>query len=252
VIVRAAMKIPCCLAALLAMPMPAPPPAPLVLAYNRHAAYHDAAPGGGVAGLMSGPLESAFRQAGVPFEWRQVPLARQREMLRQNREPVCVVGALRLPEREEIGKFSHPFYRGLPVVAMGLRANARLVSGHRLRETLEDPQLVLLAKNGYSFGPYVSQALEQSHPRVVSTNTEVANMVAMLVSHRADYLFMAEDAFMPLVRASGFPLDWFKIAHFSDAPGGNARHLWCSARVDDAVLARLNAQFDRQFRSSGN
>jgi polar amino acid transport system substrate-binding protein len=247
------MKPPTCLAALFLAAANQPLLAQdVVLAYNRHAAYHDMAPDGSMTGAMAGPLETAFRDAHVSFAWRQVPLARQREMLRQNAEQVCVVGALKLPERETLGKFSHPFYRGLPVVAMGLSGNARLVSGARLRDTLDNPRLVLLAKSGYSFGPVVAEALARSRPRVVDTNTDIQNMVTMLVAHRADYLFMAEDAFVPLVRASGFQPGQFKIAHFSDVRGGNTRHLWCSARVSEELLARLNRQFDRLFELAGN
>ena len=218
---------------------------PLELLYNRHAAYHSADASGQVHGLLVDRINTALPSTDIHAVWREVPVARQREELRRNERAACVVGALRTPDREDIGKFSAPFYRALPIVAISLADNPRMISGRPLRLTLEDPQLTLLAKDGYTFGAYVTAQLERSRPKTMRTLTERPNMVAMLGGKRADYMFMAEDAFAPLVRSLGYPPGRFKITRFSDMPQGNERYLWCSLRVPDAMLAQLNRAFAR-------
>ncbi|MES2151793.1 MAG: transporter substrate-binding domain-containing protein [Pseudomonadota bacterium] len=220
----------------------------LVLLYNRHAAYHELAADGSVDGLIAAPLAAALRRAQVPFRWREAPVARQRSILHENQETVCVVGALKTAERAQAGKFTEPLYRALPVVALSLASNRRMVGQRPLRQTLDDPRLTLLAKDGYTFGPYVTEAIAASGARVMRTQTEIPNMVAMLLHGRADYFFMAEDAFAPLILKSGYRLGQFKITRFSDMPPGNERYLWCSARVPDGLIARINHEFEKLAR----
>jgi len=217
----------------------------LELLYNRHAAYHSVDASGRVQGLLVDRINTALQATDIHAVWREVPVARQREELRRNAQAACVVGALKTPDRLDLGKFSAPFYRALPIVAISLADNRRMVSGRPLRRTLEDPQLTLLAKEGYTFGAYVTAQLERSRPKTMRTLTEVPNMVAMLGGKRADYMFMAEDAFAPLVRSLGYPPGRFKITRFSDMSEGNERYLWCSQRVPDAMLAQLNRAFAR-------
>ena len=217
----------------------------LELLYNPHAAYHYAAANGQVQGLLVDRINAALQSTDIQVVWREVPVARQRDELRRNERAACVVGALKTPERVGLGKFSAPFYRAMPIVAISLADNPRMVSGRPLRQTLEDPQLTLLAKDGYTFGAYVTAEVERSRPKTMRTLTEIPNMVAMLGGKRADYMFMAEDAFAPLVRSLGYPPGRFKITHFSDMPEGNDRYLWCSQQVPDAMLAQLNRAFAR-------
>ena len=217
----------------------------LELLYNRHAAYHSADANGQVHGLLVDRINLALQSTAIHAVWREVPVARQREELRGNEQAACVVGALKTPDRVGLGKFSAPFYRALPIIAVSRADNPRMVSGRPLRVTLEDPQLTLLAKDGYTFGAFVTAQIERSRPKTMRTLTEVPNMVAMLGGKRADYMFMAEDAFAPLVHSLGYPPGRFKITRFSDMPEGNERYLWCSLRVPDAMLAQLNRAFAR-------
>jgi hypothetical protein len=225
-------------------------PQPLTLMYNRHAAYHEQSPNGQVEGLLATPVAGALARAHVAFRWQEIPVARQRAILEGNLEPACVLGALKTPERERIGKFSHPLYQAQPIVALSLANNPLLNNGRTLQHTLRQPQIRLLAKEGYTFGSYVTAALAQNPVQTVSTNTEVPNMVGMLVHQRADFFFLAEDAFPPLIQKSGYKPELFKITRFTDMPAGNPRYLWCTEQVPDAMLSRLNADFDRLYQQS--
>jgi hypothetical protein len=101
-------------------------------------------------------------------------------------EPACVVGAVKTPEREQIGKFTHPLYQALPIVALSLADNARLASGRPLQRTLADPELKLLAKEGYSFGSFVSAALARTAARieVARATTELLRSTGRLLERR--------------------------------------------------------------------
>src|SRR5471032_2033264 len=144
----------------------------LELLYNPHAAYHYAAANGQVQGLLVDRINAALQSTDIQVVWREVPVARQRDELRRNERAACVVGALKTPERVGLGKFSAPFYRAMPIVAISLADNPRMVSGRPLRQTLEDPQLTLLAKDGYTFGAYVTAQVERSRPKTMRTLTK--------------------------------------------------------------------------------
>src|SRR5471032_693360 len=144
----------------------------LELLYNPHAAYHYAAANGQVQGVLVDRINAALQSTDIQVVWREVPVARQRDELRRNERAACVVGALKTPERVGLGKFSAPFYRAMPIVAISLADNPRMVSGRPLRQTLEDPQLTLLAKDGYTFGAYVTAQVERSRPKTMRTLTK--------------------------------------------------------------------------------
>jgi polar amino acid transport system substrate-binding protein len=223
----------------------------LTLLYIEHPAYHTAhgAAGGNgdVSGIVADPVKLALKRAGIDYHWREIPIARQRYIVGETEEQACIVGALKNPEREKTGKFSHPIYQGKPIVAVSRADNAAMRDGAPLAATLSNSHLTLLSKIGYSFGPFVDGSVDQLKPKVETTTAELPNMLKMLLVNRADYFFMSEDAYDGLVRGSGFELRQFKLSHFSDMPAGNLRYLWCSNSVPENWLARFNTQIDKLF-----
>ena len=220
----------------------------LDLLYNRHDAYHAMAETGKMEGLLVNPVEQAMRDAGVTFQWLEVPVGRQRLILTTGQQAACVVGALKTPERELIGRFTLPFYQALPIVALGLADNALLISDRRLAETLENPKLTLLAKSGYTFGSFVTDSIREAGPKTLTTSAEIPNMVKMLSHRRADYFFAAEDAIAPMLRKLEFQPELFKITRFSDMPPGNLRYLWCTHKVPERTIKALNDAFKRRHK----
>ncbi|MFZ6645732.1 transporter substrate-binding domain-containing protein [Undibacterium sp. TJN25] len=223
--------------------------ADITLLYVEHPAFHfDKHNNGKMEGLIAVPVTQAFQQAGVSYKWQQIPLARQYQILQDSQESACIVGALKNPEREKVGKFSHPIYLARPVVALTRADNAAMTDGRKLEETLRQPQLTMLSKVGYSFGKFVDDSVARYQPRTETTSAELPNMLNMLMARRGDYFFMSEDAYAALVAASSFRPEQFKLVHFSDMTKGNLRYLWCSKIVPNELLDKLNPEIDKLFR----
>jgi hypothetical protein len=241
----------CCGLLAMAIWLPAHAADEITLLYIEHPAYHTAhkSPLGSseVSGIVADPVKLAFQRAGISYRWREIPVARQMYIVRETEEQACIVGSLKNPDREKTGKFSHPVYQGKPIVAISRADNQAMHDGVPLAETLGNPQLTLLSKVGYSFGPFVDGSVERIKPHLEATSAELPSMLNMLLHHRADYFFMAEDAFVGLVTGSGYTPEQFKLSHFTDMPHGNLRYLWCSKSVPDAWLERFNAQIDKLF-----
>ncbi|WP_394782314.1 substrate-binding periplasmic protein [Undibacterium sp.] len=221
----------------------------VTLLYVSHPAFHiDKHNTGKMEGIIAELVTQAFQQAGISYKWQQIPLARQHQILQESEESACIVGALKNPEREKAGKFSHPFYQGRPVVAMTRADNAAMEDNRKLEDTLRQPQLTILSKVGYSFGKFVDDSVARYQPRTEATSAELPIMLNMLMARRGDYFFMSEDAYAALVAASSFRPEQFKLVHFSDITKGNLRYMWCSRKVPDSLINKLNVEIDKLFK----
>ncbi|WP_188568551.1 transporter substrate-binding domain-containing protein [Undibacterium terreum] len=221
----------------------------VTLLYVEHPAFHsDKQHDGNIEGLIANPVKQAFLQAGVTYKWQEIPVARQYQILQDSQESACIVGAVKIAEREKVGQFSHPIYQSRPIIALSRADNQAMTDGGKLEDTLRNPKLVMLAKQGYSFGKFVDDSIARFKPKTEPTSAGMPSMMNMLLYKRADYFFMAEDAFGPLTSSPGYEPAQFKLSHFSDMPAGNMRYLWCTRKVPEATLKKLNIELDKLFR----
>lgn len=213
--------------------------APVDLYYFERPPYVMKRPGHDeVMGLTAEPAARAFRVAGVAFRWLPLPTVRQLVTLKDQAHPACAVGWFKNAEREQQFKFSKPIYRDGPTVA--LARGDFVASGPTLADTLRQPGVSVLVKDGFSYGPLIDALLAQHKPERVVTSAESASMVSMIASQRASFMFAAEEEAAYLVEQAGVPAHGLKIVHFSDLPPGERRHILCSKATPDEVMERLN------------
>lgn len=222
----------------------APPPAApatetIELYYFERPPYVMKAPGSGeVIGLTAVPAAQAFKAAGVAFRWVQLPTVRQLVTLKNSAAPACAVGWFRNAEREQQFKFTRPIYRDRPTVALA-RADF-LLGAPTLAETLRQPGLTVLVKDGFSYGPQIDGLIAQSRAERVVTSAETLAMARMVAAHRAHFMLAAEEEAAYLIEPSTGAGTGLKIVHFADLPPGERRHILCSKAVPDEVIERLN------------
>jgi len=214
--------------------------AALALYFNERPPFNATGANGRVSGLTATPTASALRRAGIPFRWESTPLARQFALIERGDTYGCAVGLYRSPQREQVGKFSAPVYRDRGLVAIA-RAGIGLRDGASLAALLRDRRLRMLYKSGLTYGATVSRLIQQTPPVMEMVSVETSVMVQMIRAERADWMLVAEEEASYLIALAGVPRASVVVVHFSDVPGGEPRHLYCSRAVPDSLVKRFNA-----------
>lgn len=212
----------------------------ITLHYNERAPYLQTLDNGDIAGLTATPAAQALRRAGIAFKWEKTPSNRQIQLLERNAGADCMVGWFKNPQRQLIGNFSLPLYQDKPTIGLALFSNINIDSGSSLEQVLQNRELRLLVKDGYSYGEHIDGLIHKLDPRRMKTTVENINMLRMIALDRADYLFIAEEEASELIRQSEFEPGDFKYIRFSDSPDGGQRHLWCSKQVSQQSLNKIN------------
>jgi ABC-type amino acid transport substrate-binding protein len=207
--------------------------------------YHERHPyyvshGKSVGGIVGDRINFVFNQAGIPLAWQQTPAIRQLDIIKKNARREGAAGWFRTPEREAFAKFSRPIYRDRPTIAIVRADQQSIRSGGTLGDTLSNRQLVLLRKDGYSYGGFIDRQLETYKPSQLVTSADNQGMLRMLHARRVDYFFIAEEEAHGLLSHSGLPASDFKTITFTDMPGGNRRYILFSRRVESSTIDRLD------------
>ncbi len=204
---------------------------------------------GKVRGLIAEPINLIFKQSDISFSWTDTPAQRQLEIIRKNDSPACAAGWFKTPAREKFGKYSLPLYQDKPFVAVARADNSLLQKDEEeLARVLGEDRLRLLVKKGYSYGSYIDSLIASHSPWTISTTTNNKGMLMMIQTHRADYCFMTQEEAYDLLLFSGLNRADFKTIFFSDIPPGSMRYLFCSKKVKDEDLARLNGAITHFLR----
>lgn len=84
----------------------------LIVHYSERAGVHYTTPQGRLAGDAAKPVTGALAAAGIAYEIRRTPAKRQLELLKENREPACMMSWVDMPGRDSKGKMSDVIYKG--------------------------------------------------------------------------------------------------------------------------------------------
>jgi polar amino acid transport system substrate-binding protein len=211
----------------------------VVVYYHERRPYYVTTPNQ-VHGLIADRVNWVFKDAGIPFVWRKAPAKRQLEIIRNNEQRACAVGWYKTPSREAFGNFTLPIFLDSPTMAIARTDNDQIRTGQTLARTLSNRRLRLLRKDGYSYGKFIDDAIQQFTPREMVTTGENLSMVKMIHTHRAGYFFISKEEAEDLILCSGLPAKDFQVIRFSDVPLGNKRYLICSQKIEEMTLLRLN------------
>lgn len=222
-------------------PLPATTPVDdaIVVYYHERRPYYVTTPNQ-VHGLIADRVNWVFKDAGIPFVWRKIPAKRQLEIIRNNEQRACAVGWFKTPEREAFGNFTLPIFFDNPTMAIARADNDQIRSGDSLARTLSNRRLRLLRKDGYSYGRFIDDGIQEHAPREMVTTAENLSMVKMIHTHRADYFFISKEEAEDVILCSDLPRKDFKVVRFSDMPQGNKRYLICSRKIEEMTLLQLN------------
>ena len=224
----------------LALPAVAAPPAQQVLIAYRDKAPYSYTENGQPVGQLNDKSREIFQRAGLEVRFEEMPSKRIALELRNNSVPMCSPGWYKLPEREVFAGFSLPIQRDRPQVVLASVNSAAKVRSHAgLQALLKDKAMLLTVIDEISYGPEIDAMIRRApRPplRATATSEQLARMVA---AERADYMLVDQDD-LDHLKKEGETRGLVDI-HFADTPGGLYRHLWCSKKVDRAMMERINA-----------
>ena len=86
----------------------------LIVHYSERAGIHYTNQQGRLAGDAAKPVTEALAAAGIAYEIRRTPAKRQLVLLKENREPACMMSWVDMPGRDRKGKMSDVIYKGQP------------------------------------------------------------------------------------------------------------------------------------------
>ncbi len=213
--------------------------APQVLIAYRDKAPYSYTENGQPVGQLNDKTRAIFQRAGLDLRFEEMPSKRIALELRNNNVPLCSPGWYRLPEREVFAGFSKPIQRDRPQVVLASVSSAPKVRAHAgLQALLNDKALLLTVIDEISYGPEIDLMIRRApRPplRATATSEQLARMVA---AERADYMLVDQDD-LDHLKKEGETRGLVDI-HFADTPAGLYRHLWCSKKVDRAMMERIN------------
>ncbi len=216
---------------------------PLKILYNERPPYM-VARGREVTGLTADAATYALRKAGVPYEWVEIPSARQLFMLQENKERLAALGWYRNPERERFAKFSSHLYMDRQIAVLARTDNTKLAGIDSVAGLLGNREVTLLAKSGYSYGRFLDEQIAKLEPRIMRVTVENLSMIRMIGARRADYMFISPEEAEATLANSGVPPRNLRLITLPDMPRGEFRHLMFSQCVDDETIRRINRYLD--------
>ena len=214
---------------------------PILLYYYERVPYAVADNQGSVSGLCATPTAKAFKKAGIPFQWKQMPFKRQLVTIKRNKKRGCGIGWFKNPEREEFARFTDEIYQDKPAITISKKGNQALQRHQDLKTLLNDKNVKLLVKDGFSYGTYIDGLIKKNDPEVVvvATSTNI-QMLQMILADRADYYFTSEEEAEHMIMNAGYEVSQFQLQHYSDMPAGNRRYITCSQQVTPEIIELLN------------
>lgn len=121
-----------------------------------------------------------------------------------------------------------------------------------VKQCLADPGLILVLKDGYSYGSFLDEKIAEYCPNCLKVTVENLSMLEMIYKKRVDYFFIAPEEADGLISSSGLAKEEFKYIHFSDMPMGEKRYILCSQQVEDEVIEKLKVAIDTYMNKETN
>jgi polar amino acid transport system substrate-binding protein len=208
--------------------------------YSERPPYMMAQADGSPSGLTGTPAAQAFKAAGIPVVWQNLPTNRQLLMVKDPGQRACAIGWFRVERREPYTKYTKPIYRDKEWVVL---ANATLAARHdaTLEALLRQSGTRVLVKDNYSYGTELDQLLRKWRPTLAVSTASNAKMVQSISKGVVDMMFVSqEEGDYIMAHHASEQTKHLRLLRFKDMPRGPERYIMCGKGVPDDVIVRLN------------
>jgi uncharacterized protein (TIGR02285 family) len=194
-----------------------------------------------ISGFTASPVTQALKKSKLNYHLLQIPTKRQLAMIQSNTSAICGIGWFKKAEREKFAKFTNPLYQDQASIFITRARDSRFSLIYNSDALLKKKNLKLLIKEDFSYGKYIDDKLTKYQPTTVKTLTNNMNMLNMIKTMRADYMFMSYEEAYNLFESDQSIKDKLTIRYLTDIPKGNKRYLMCSKKVSDEFINKFNA-----------
>lgn len=198
------------------------------------------------SGLLVELADKILKDAGLEFQFSEMPSNRILLEMQQPESQICTFGWFKTPERETFAVFSAPFYQDTPLIALILKKNAGLFEGkHRLQDLIADQTLTMGLIRGWSYGSYVDDLLKTQNVRVMDIPARPQQMY-MLLTGRFLYTLLRESEIDEAIALADKDQKDFVAIPLSDLSNDRGkRYFLCGKGVRPEVIDKINASIPK-------
>lgn len=212
----------------------------LEIMFFKRSPYHVQEDSGAVSGVFADRISKVMVQAGITFTWVLKPASWHLQEVQKNDRPMCISGWFKTPDRETYAKFSDVIYRDAPFVVL-TRNNNNVVLHHKsVKNLLADTELRFGAKQTFSYGEQFDRMFRDAKTIIVSTPSEMLDMLNMLAEGLYDYTLVDLIESEELSRLSEDLGGQIVSIRMPDMPPSQGRYLVCTQQVDDALIEQID------------
>ncbi|WDP92235.1 MAG: transporter substrate-binding domain-containing protein [Desulfobacter sp.] len=194
-----------------------------------------------VKGILSDLTNEIFKTAGIPHSWQSLPPNRILSMFQYTDCAVCSPGWFFKADRLSFANFTLAIYQNTPLSVLVLKqAKSRFDKYESLTALFSDRSMTMGTVATYRYSGYIDQQIIRYHPRQIKVSSSAAQLIAMILKKRIDYIIIAPMEAESLINEAGLKQSLFDLLAFPDIPPGNKRYLMCNKSVDKATIDALN------------
>ncbi len=197
--------------------------------------------GGKAGGIWVELTRHILEEAGLRPSFTEMPSRRILEEISRPDCTLCSFGWFKTPERESYARFSLPFYRDPPLVAVLLAKNAGLTRGVTSLDQLAALRgCVLGLVAGWSYGAEADRILARRKPEVMEAPSS-QQQALMLAKERFTYTLIRQAEIGAFARSAGLEERDLYVVELDDLREQSPRHIICGRGVPPALMERIDA-----------
>ncbi len=212
---------------------------PITVLYSDRPPFMKKQADGTLTGTTATPAILAFSKAAIPIEIKEASPARRLLDVKDNNTRVCSIGFYKTAEREAFARFSNPVSQDGRMIAL---ANIKLhtIEAVSVDALLARSDLNILIKKNIFYGPFLEAKFAKMKAQRIESNAEYAQLIRLIKVERAQLIFLPEEEAQFYLKEFGYSISDFNLIQFTEMPAGEFRHIMCSHRVEEAIMAKLN------------
>lgn len=212
---------------------------PITVLYSERPPFMKKQSDGTLTGTAATPSILAFSKAALPFEIREASPARRLLDVKENNGRVCSIGFYKNAERESFARFSNPVSQDSKMIVL---ANSKFQSAKSVSvdEILARSDIKVLIKKSIFYGPFLETKFAKMNAQRIESAAEYPQLIRLIKFERAQLIFLPEEEAQFYLNESGYSISDFNLIQFAEMPPGELRHIMCSLKVEESVMARLN------------
>lgn len=172
--------------------------------------------------------------------WTYMPWVKQRAYGKSSERRVCLTYIMKTKRRARVMKFTDALGDGGAQYVLGKKGNKRLLEASSLDRLMNNPNLVVILKSGFSYGKKIEQLLETGIPTLEITNGNYSSIFDVINAGLSDYTIIDKQV-KAVVESNPTLAESLQVYHhITGMPQSSPFYIACSPAVEDALIVRLN------------